>query len=250
MPLLLLVLSLPLLSQQQIAYTTGPNGPLVLDFYNGPGPTPAPAVILLHGGGLTEGTSRSPDTVRLALLLQSTGFAVFSVNYRLAQDAEFPAAVQDVASAAHWVRTHTRDYGVDARRVALVGVGEGGYLAALSAVEGAPAAAVVSLAGWSDLRNQRLPEGLRTFLGGAAIESASPAMHISGKEPPFLLVHGDADEVTPLEQSVHFQAALQAAGVPCRLLIVEGGGHDTATWTARPWEREMVGWLKRALPRK
>ncbi|MBK7926167.1 MAG: alpha/beta hydrolase [Bryobacterales bacterium] len=175
---------------------------------------------------------------------------MFSVNYRLAPEAEFPAAVQDVASAAHWVRTHTRDYGVDARRVALVGIGEGGYLAALSAVGGAHASAVVSLAGWSDLRNQRLPEGLRAFLGVASIESASPAMHISGKEPPFLLVHGDADEVTPLEQSVHFQAALQAAGVPCRLLIVEGGRHDTATWTGRPWEREMVGWLKRALSRK
>lgn len=175
---------------------------------------------------------------------------MFSINYRLSPTSKFPFAVDDVVSAAQWVRTHTREYRVDARRLALVGEGEGGYLAALAVARGVAPAAVVSLGGWSDLRNQRLPNGLRVFLGDTPIEDASPALHITGREPPFLLIHGDADEVTPLEQSVHYQTALQAAGVPCRMLIVEGGGHDLDSWTTRPWERELVGWLKRALARR
>jgi len=174
---------------------------------------------------------------------------VFSINPRLTPATRLPAALADIALATQWVRTHTREYGVDARRLALLGEGDGGYLANLAAVRGVTVAAVVSLAAWSDLRNQRLPEGLRIFLGDTRIEDASPAMHLSGREPPFLLIHGDADEVTPLDQSVHFQSALQAAGVPCRLLIVEDGAHDLASWAARPWERELVGWLRRVLRR-
>jgi dipeptidyl aminopeptidase/acylaminoacyl peptidase len=119
--------------------------------------------------------------------------------------------------------------------------------------------AVVTLFGPSDFRNQPVGENLRALLGPlikekgeeAALAIASPAMHISGDEPPFLLIHGDKDKSVPLSQSTHLQAALKAAGVPCDLIIIPNGPHATGSWHRVPgvpnWEREMTEWLNKVL---
>jgi dipeptidyl aminopeptidase/acylaminoacyl peptidase len=85
----------------------------------------------------------------------------------------------------------------------------------------------------------------------AALAEASPVVHITGKEPPFLLIHGDRDQSVPLIQSTHLQAALKAAGVPCELIIIPDGPHATGSWHRIPgvpdWEKQMTEWLNRAL---
>ena len=56
-------------------------------------------------------------------------------------------------------------------------------------------------------------------------KSASPVTWISEEDPPFLLIHGKLDDVVPVGQSVEFDAALDAAGIPSTLLVAEKGGH-------------------------
>ena len=54
---------------------------------------------------------------------------------------------------------------------------------------------------------------------------ASPIVHVTGDDPPFLLIHGDADPVVPFEWSESMLAELQAKGVTAELIRVENGGH-------------------------
>ncbi|MEP7366956.1 MAG: alpha/beta hydrolase [Acidobacteriota bacterium] len=215
---------------------------------------PYPAVILVHGGDFTSGTRQSPSTLHMARLFTQAGLLVFSIDYRLAPAAPFPAAVDDVRAMAQWLRAHAQKQSADPHRIVLLGEGAGAYLVNMAIARGAPASAAISIAGWSDFRNQTISPTLASFLGTTPLEDASPAMHLTGTEPPFLLIHGDRDETVPLSQSLHLQSALQSAHVPCSLLIIEGGGHDPLTWetlpTPRPWEREMLQWLQRVFPRK
>jgi dipeptidyl aminopeptidase/acylaminoacyl peptidase len=119
--------------------------------------------------------------------------------------------------------------------------------------------AVVSLYAPSDFRGAPPSPNVRALLGPLiekegeekALAEASPVMHITGEEPPFLLIHGDKDDAVPLVQSTHLQAALKNAGVRCDLIIIPGGPHATSRWHTIPgvpdWEREMTAWLNTAL---
>jgi dipeptidyl aminopeptidase/acylaminoacyl peptidase len=68
-------------------------------------------------------------------------------------------------------------------------------------------------------------EHLTRGLEGAALADASPVTHVTPGAPPFLLVHGTADWLVPYAQSESLHAALVAAGVPSRLVPVEGAEH-------------------------
>jgi dipeptidyl aminopeptidase/acylaminoacyl peptidase len=86
--------------------------------------------------------------------------------------------------------------------------------------------------------------------------SASPISHVSGSAPAVLLVHGDADDTVPYQQSVEMEAALRKANVPVRLLTVAGGVHGSDFGNdGKPHRdfqqvlKESVAWLDRYLPR-
>ena len=266
--------------QESIPYSEAGGGvALTLDYYKpGPdGPLAHPAAILLHGGGLVSGSSRDEDTVGLAGLLSRAGYAVFAVNYRLASRHPYPAAPDDVLRAIRFVRFHGRRWRVNPKQIALVGTDAGGYLASLAGVQGSVAQpgstdavgrqsaevrAVVSFSAFSDLRGWPASPALRGFLAPLieaqgleqSLATVSPVMKIRPGAPPFLLIHGDADEVVPMVQSTHWQNALQAAGVRCNLVLIGGGGHNAGEWARLPgvrnWEEEMVTWLDAALGRR
>jgi len=215
-----------------------------------------PAAILIHGGGFVSGSKKDPEQLTLARLLTGAGYAVFAIDYRLAPEYPYPAAVEDTRRAARFVRLNARRWSVDPKRIALIGSEAGGYLANLAG-QSADVGAVVSLSAPSDFRGWPVWPELRSFLApliaarglDRALAEASPVMHIRPDAPPFLLIHGDADTVVPMVQSAHWQNALQAAGVPCNLILIGGGGHGMKGWAARDWEYEMIAWLDRALQR-
>ncbi|OAL20931.1 hypothetical protein AYO20_11458 [Fonsecaea nubica] len=90
---------------------------------------PAAAVIHFHGGGFISCT---PDinTDRLSLVVRDTGVQAFSVDYRLAPEHPYPAAVDDAWTALIWVREHAQTLGIDLSRLAVMGESSGGGLAA------------------------------------------------------------------------------------------------------------------------
>jgi acetyl esterase/lipase len=113
--------------------------PLTLDLYQ---PSPRgmamPLVVFVHGGGWNGGDTRQAagfaDFPRELANLAAQGYVVASVSYRLAGEARFPAAVQDVKSAIRWLRGRARDFNIDITRAAVWGEGAGGQLAALTGV--------------------------------------------------------------------------------------------------------------------
>src|SRR5947209_12917279 len=204
-----------------------------MDFYPPAGPSTHPSAIIFHGGGFVAGTSKNNSEAYCADFLAPAGYAVFSINYRLAPKFPYPAMVEDVQRAIRFIRHNAKKWNADPKRIALVGGSAGGYLSNMVGILNAPGIkgakdpvdrtsarvqAVVTLFGPSDFRNQPVTENLRALLGPLmkekgeedALAVASPAMHISGDEPPFLLIHGDKDQAVPLSQSTHLQAALKA----------------------------------------
>lgn len=107
-----------------------------LDLYLPERDRPAPVVIMIHGGWWMSGDKA--DIPRGSVdALRKAGYAVASVNYRLATEAAWPAGVQDVKAAVRWLRAQASEYYLDPERFAVAGTSAGGYLAAAVGVSGA-----------------------------------------------------------------------------------------------------------------
>ena len=136
-----------------------------------------------------------------------------------------------------------------------MGASSGGHLAVLLGLTGegrefgdnggwegfsSSVAAVCDLFGVSDffeMPRKHLPDAMSAtsqFLGGSIDQvperyiAASPMRYVHSAAPPFLIVHGDRDELVPLRQSELLQAALKAAGVDTTLYVVKGAAHGSA----------------------
>src|SRR5215813_10908607 len=95
--------------------------------------TALPVVLWLHGGGWYSGDKRFViHTHKLDFLVRS-GFVVASVEYRLSDEASFPAQIHDVKAALRWLRARPEVLGIDPERVAIAGFSAGAHLAALAA---------------------------------------------------------------------------------------------------------------------
>jgi acetyl esterase len=119
--------------------TGGPDGTLPVRLYEPEDRRLAdehgdlPALVFYHGGGWTSGSLDTHDNVCRALCADA-GCAVLSVDYRLAPEHPFPAALEDAVAAYEWARKFGRRINVDPGRVAVGGDSAGGNLAAATAL--------------------------------------------------------------------------------------------------------------------
>jgi acetyl esterase len=112
----------------------GPAAPIPLRVYRPLQPASTlGALIYFHGGGWVIGDLNSHDTLCRTLCAES-GHAVIAVDYRLAPEHRFPAAVEDAIAATRWIAANARDLAVDATRLAVGGDSAGGNLAAVVAL--------------------------------------------------------------------------------------------------------------------
>lgn len=95
---------------------------------------PVPLLILVHGGGFIFNDCGSRQAQFMYRYFRDRGFACASVNYRLAQEAAYPAALEDVKAAVRFLRANAGQYGYDPDRIAIWGESAGGYLAVMAAV--------------------------------------------------------------------------------------------------------------------
>lgn len=204
-------------------------------------PVSIPLLIWVHGGAWSGGETRIGNEFERFMF---RGCAVLSIDYRYIQEAPYPAQLIDCKSAVRWARAHANEYGYNADRILVGGNSAGGHLVSMLAVTNgmqeydqgeylnvsSDVQAVVDFYGPVDLRQGQLPELDKLFPvmfqgDDALAEAASPLLRITGKEPPFLILHGDADPTVPVEQSRRFHQALLDAGVSSRYVEVPGGVH-------------------------
>ncbi len=118
---------------ESVVYASPQSNPLPADIYlPDQEQLPLPVILWLHGGGWRSGDRRSgPD---LGRHFAERGFAMVSIDYRLSDEAVFPAAVEDVKTAIRWIRSVAGQYGFDPNRIGIWGASAGGHLAALAAL--------------------------------------------------------------------------------------------------------------------
>lgn len=121
-----------------IQYINDGNPAHLLDVYTPENAdSPLPVIIVVHGGGWTYGTKELNK--RLGMCLSQEGFTVLNINYRLIQEARFPAQLQDIYGALNWLERRKDDYFADTNNVFIVGDSAGGHLASLTlALDGNP----------------------------------------------------------------------------------------------------------------
>ena len=210
-----------------------------------------PALVYYHGGGFVFGDLDTHDEL-CRLLCVHAEVSVIAVDYRLAPEAPFPAAVEDALAAFHWVHSRAGELGLDARRVAVGGDSAGGNLAAVvsqqCAAQGAAAPALQlliypatdrSLLTRSDelfssgffLVKEDMDWFTDCYAAPAEDVRAAPlrASDLSGLAPAYVVTAG----FDPLrDEGEAYAAALADAGVPVALRRHDSLIHGFANMTA------------------
>jgi acetyl esterase/lipase len=232
---------------------------LTLDLYlPEPSSQPIPLVIWIHGGAWRSGDKSWCDEV---MPLLAHGYAIASIDYRLSQEALFPAQICDVKAAVRWLRLHAADWNLDPKRFAAAGSSAGGHLAVLlgasfyyrdwdlitAYTEAAPpeiSSAVQAVVDWfgpvdfsrmndtPGSLNHLAPDSPEAQLIGGAVQEyperasgASPITYVYPGYPPFLLLHGDHDRTVIPEQSILLFEALRKWACPVEFSLIPGEGH-------------------------
>jgi acetyl esterase/lipase len=256
----------------------GPQAAQTAELYLPRGQGPHPVVALLHGG-LWRVSQRRESMRPLARDLARHGFAALNLEYRRVGEpgAGWPGTFLD---AADGVALAARVPGLDTRRLAVVGHCSGGHLALWAAAwlggprpdtEGAARVAVrsvVTLAAVTDLRAAErdsldlsvplapagAPPAAVALLGGSSVAVAgryrlgSPLDLLPlGRQTAQLLVHGDADEVVPLDYALRYAREAERAGDRVRLARYPGMGHFDMLDPAHVAWREVIRHLRAEL---
>lgn len=236
-----------ILVQRGIVIGKGGNRDLHADIaYPANSAGPLSAVIFIHGGGWEGGDYHHSPIFQIA----QQGYFVASIEYRLLGEAVWPAQIQDCKLGVRWLRANAAKFNVNPDRIGVWGESAGGHLAAaVGTMTGVPeyegtggysgvssaVQAVADFFGPTDFfetgvkaTNVRQVEKLLGVRVGERPElwkAASPVAHVKAGDPPFLIIHGDADTTVPVDQSFRLNAALAAAGVPHELIVVKNGTH-------------------------
>jgi acetyl esterase/lipase len=262
------------LRYENIVYSCDPGyRPLFLDLrVPQPGDGPHPLIIWVHGGGWIYGSRRrlSPHLFENAIHDQmlDAGYAVASVDYRLAREAGFPGMLLDVKAAIRWLRGHAGAFDIDSERVVLWGESAGGHLAVMAGIctklDGADRSgehqeqsevprAIVDWYGPTDLTalsqlalendseesgsTTENPAAILQQNGSWTYDELSTATYVRADVPPLFVAHGTDDQIVPVSHSQELVAQLRAVGATVDYLEVPGADH---VWRNAPSVSDIV----------
>ena len=271
--------SLPYDQKMDVVYGEVHGTGLLMDVFTPKGKANGLGIIDVVSGAYYSDRRKLRDHIlaQLYSIFCSRGYTVFAIRPGSRTRYTAPEMEAHVKIGIRYVKQHAVEYKIDPDRLGLTGASAGGHLATLAAVtpeEGNPdadspllrhnthvkAAAIffppTDFLDWNGKPADFKTLGDLLFLGGATGHSEeeikerasqiSPARLVKGPAVPFLLIHGDADPLVPLQQSQKMVAALKAAGGSAELIVKKGGGHP---WMTLPEEvKIMADWFDQHLP--
>jgi acetyl esterase/lipase len=143
----------------------------------------APVILFIHGGALVEGSRTWINEIQRSEFLED-GFAVVSIDYRLAPETKLAEIASDIDDAISWVRNEgAKQYHLDPNRLAIIGQSAGGYLALLAGCRVQPRPrAVVSFYGYGDITASWLSRPAAFYTQMPPVE-AEKAFRVVGTSP-------------------------------------------------------------------
>jgi acetyl esterase/lipase len=273
---------------ENIVYSETDGIGLLMDVFTPKGESNGLGIVDVISGAWHSDRSkiRDHELAQTFQILCAKGYTVFAVRPGSISKFRVPEMVTNLNRGIRWVKEHSSDYGIDRHRLGMMGASAGGHLACLAAVtaESVDDASnrakdgvdtrVLAVAVFfpptdflnyngkavdarkdDDLsqlvRRLAFPNGLRDVSDSEITQTLtqiSPARLVTPKAPPFLLIHGDADQVVPLQQSELMLAALKQASVPAELVVKQGGGHP---WlTIHEEVKLLADWFDKQLARE
>ena len=212
-----------------VAYNNDTLTKHLLDIYLPPNAKgKVPLVIFIHGGGWL-GNDKYADIGymrKTVAEIVSSGFALASIDYRFATQAIFPAQIQDCNRAISFLLDNSDKYGLDKNRIALMGFSAGGHLASLTGLSknnnvedffmpgtnrSFTLKGVIDFYGPAELilfpgaNDPKSPESL--LIGATPLsrpdlaKAASPVTYVDKNDPPFLIIHGEKDDIVSNKHS-------------------------------------------------
>lgn len=247
----------------------------LLDIYLPPNTSQkTPLVIWIHGGGWLSNDKYADMGYMKETIAEiiNQGYALASIDYRFSTQAVFPAQMLDCNRAISFLYDNADTYGFDKDRFALMGFSAGGHLAAMVGLSKNNAVdaflmpgsskkfsfkAVVDFYGPADLTlfpgadDPKSPEGL--LIGAAPLDRpdlakiASPVNYVDEKDPPFLIIHGEKDDLVSPRQSQLLHSWLKVKGVQSELIIVPNAPHFGPMFDTEEVRAKVMDFLKREL---
>ncbi len=233
-----------------------------------------PLVIWVHGGGWLSNNKYADMGYMKATIAEilKSGYGLASIDYRFSTDAVFPAQIQDCNKAVAFLYENADKYGIDKNRLALMGFSAGGHLASLMGLsknnkvgdffmfktsKSFDFKAVVDFYGPAELvlfpkaNDPKSPEGI--LIGAAPLdrpdlaEIASPVTYVDKNDPPFLIIHGEKDDLVSPNQSRLLSGWLTSVGVQNELIIVKDAPHFGPQFDVDAVRTKVMDFLKKEL---
>lgn len=233
-----------------------------------------PLVIFIHGGGWLSNDKYADIGYMKKTVAEivSSGFALASIDYRFSTQAVFPAQILDCNRAVSYLYDNADKYGFDTKRFAVMGFSAGGHLASLVGLsknnnvpdffipgtnKSFSIKAVVDFYGPAELilfpgaDNEKSPEGI--LIGAAPLvrpdlaKAASPVTYVDKNDPPFLIIHGEKDNLVSPKQSLLLSSWLTVNGVQNEVIIVKDAPHFGSMFDADDIRIKVIDFLKQQL---
>jgi acetyl esterase/lipase len=273
--------------ETNVVYGTYSGFALLMDVYKPATPNGIGIVVIPGSGWYRDLTydapllKQSPEFRQAVQKLNGAGYTAFVITHRASPRFHIPEITNDVQRATRFVRVNAARFGIRADRIGALGGSSGGHLASMLGTldgkgdlaapdpvdrESAKVQCVVAFYPATDLARITTPQGFIAISLATGVrppapnappasfpakqyQEMSPVTFVTPDDPPFLLIHGDADAVVPLQQSEIMEAALQKAGVAVKLVRVPGAGHGIGGtgWDKVDWLGLMLDWFETRL---
>ena len=184
------------LEQKNIEYASIGNRKLHLDSYIFNSNKKLPAVILIHDGGWKSGDKSMLRP--FAEQISKKGYQCFAIEYRLSDEAKYPAGIQDVLQAIEFIKKNAKKFNVNVDKIAILGRSSGGQMASLIGTKfNNDIKAIINIDGILAFHHPESSEGkyAALWLGGTYEEiseiwnDASALSHVNEKTPPILFIN-------------------------------------------------------------